>query len=153
MENERLKKMNILERVKNIMAQPLSELECREHALSYLEQYYDDFGFDDMEYQIRLMAEAYDHIAEEAGIDYGGVEMQKLIKEQAEALRYVERDIRNLSDEYREKLAGFIRDFNSEKASLEETQSNTPDEEGTDMESPELNESIKKIKDNFKRFL
>lgn len=157
MGNELLKKMNILERVKNIMDQPLSELECRDAALSYLEQYYDDFGFDAMENQIYLMSKAYELIAEEAGTDYGGVEMQKHIKGQGEALRYVVRDIQKLSDQYRDMLAGYLRDFKSDMANIDENQrdndmSNENDYD-TDMENPELNESIEKIKSNFKRFL
>lgn len=154
MTRQEFNKLNVYEKVKLIMDQPMSELECREQALSILEGYYDDFGFDAMEDQINMMAAAYDYIAEEAGTDYGGVEMQKLIKEQGEALRYIERDIRKLSQEYRKNLEEHIRSFNLEKAHLEESQSGVSDEDlDTDTENPELNESIEKIKSNFKRFL
>jgi hypothetical protein len=153
MTRQEFNKLNVYEKVKLIMDQPMSEMECRDQALSIMESYYQDFGFDDMEYQIHLMAKAYDYIAEEAGTDYGGVEMQKLIKEEAEALRLIERDISRLSDEYREKLAEYLRYFKSDFANLQDTQNNTPDEEDTDTENPELNESIEKIKSNFKRFL
>jgi gas vesicle protein len=132
----------------------MSEMECRDQALSIMESYYQDFGFDDMENQIYLMAKAYDYIAEEAGTDYGGVEMQNLIKEQAEALRYIERDIRRLSDEYRKKMEEHLQYFNSDIANLQDTQNNMSDEDlDTNTENPELNESIEKIKSNFKRFL
>lgn len=151
MDKEALKKMNILERVKNIMAQPLSELECRDHALSYLEQYYDDFGFDKMEEQVSLMSQAYDHIAEESGFDYGGVEMHELLKSEAKNLRYMAQDIRDLSAKYRNHMMGMLNDFKSEVANIEENPSDMSDEDYS--ENPELNESIEKIKTNFKRFL
>lgn len=154
MTREEFNKLNVYDKVKLIMDQPMSEMECRDQALSIMESYYQDFGFDDMENQIYLMAKAYDYIAEEAGTDYGGVEMQRLIKDEAEALRYIERDIRKLSDEYRKKLDEHLRYFKSDFANLQDTQNNTPDEDlNIDTENPELNESIKKIKSQFKRFL
>ncbi len=143
MGNEHLKKMNILERVKNIMAQPLSELECRDAALSYLEQYYDDFGFDSMINQVNLMADAYDHIVNESGTDYGGVEIQDLLKSEAIQLRYMAHDIQKESKKYRKYMMSQLNDLKSEIASLS----------GEDEVSPELNESIQKIKSDFKRFL
>jgi hypothetical protein len=151
MGNEHLKKMNILERVKNIMAQPLSELECRDAALSYLEQYYDDFGFDAMEDQVSLMADAYDHIVDESGTDYGGVEMQDLLKSEARQLRLMAHDIRKMSEKYRKYMLGQLNEFKSEVANIEENPSDMSDEDYS--ENPELNESIEKIKTNFKRFL
>jgi gas vesicle protein len=154
MTRQEFNKLNVYDKVKLIMDQPMSEMECRDQALSIMESYYQDFGFDDMENQIYLMAKAYDYIAEEAGTDYGGVEMQNLIKEQAEALRYIERDIRKLSNEYRKKMEEHLQYFNSDIANLQDTQNNMSDEDlDTDMENPELNESIEKIKSTFKRFL
>lgn len=144
MGNEHLKKMNILERVKNIMAQPLSELECRDAALSYLEQYYDDFGFDSMVNQVSLMADAYDHIVDESGIDYGGVEMQDLLKSEARQLRHMAHDIQKESKRYRNYMMAQLNDLKSEIANLSGE---------NEEESPELNESIQKIKSDFKRFL
>ena len=88
MTNQEFNKLNVYEKVKIIMNQPMSEMECRDQALSILESYYDDFGFDDMENQVNMMASSYELIAEESGLDYGGIEMQNLIKEQGEALRY-----------------------------------------------------------------
>jgi len=154
MTNQEFNKLNVYEKVKLIMNQPMSEMECRDQALSILESYYDDFGFDDMENQVNMMASSYELIAEESGLDYGGVEMQNLIKEQGEALRYFQRDIQKLSDQYRDMLAGYLRDFKSDMANIDENQRDTPEENrDVDMENDELNESIKKIKSQFKRFL
>jgi hypothetical protein len=153
MGNEQLKKMNILERVKNIMAQPLSELECRDAALSYLEQYYDDFGFDAMENQVSLMADAYDHIVDESGIDYGGVEMQDLLKSEARQLRLMANDIRKISEKYRKYMLGQLNEFKSEVSNIEENPYSPEEDEEETPENSELNESIEKIKTNFKRFL
>lgn len=154
MTNQEFNKLNVYEKVKLIMNQPMSEMECRDQALSILESYYDDFGFDDMENQVNMMASSYELIAEESGLDYGGVEMQNHIKGQGDALRYIQRDISRLSEEYREKLASYLRDFKSDMANIEENQGDTPEENrDVDMENDELNESIKKIKSQFKRFL
>lgn len=151
MTNQEFRKLNVYDKVKVVMNQPLSEMECRDQALSVLESYYDDFGFTDMENQIGMMAQSYNLIAEESGIDYGGVEMQNLIKSQAEALSYMEKDIRNLSKKYREEMLGLLNDFKSEIANLQESGESEDNE--TYTENPELNESIEKIKSNFKRFL
>ena len=154
MTNQEFNKLNVYEKVKLIMNQPMSEMECRDQALSILESYYDDFGFDNMENQVNMMASSYELIAEESGLDYGGIEMQNLIKEQGEALRYFQRDISRLSKEYREKLTSYLRDFKSDLANIEENNGNAPEENrDVDMEIDELNESIKKIKSQFKRFL
>jgi len=128
----------------------MSEMECRDQALSILESYYDDFGFDDMENQVNMMASSYELIAKESGLDYGGVEMQNHIKGQGDALRYIQRDISRLSEEYREKLANYLRDFKSDMANIEENQGDTSNE---DKENDKLNESIKKLKSQFIRFL
>jgi hypothetical protein len=150
MTRQEFNKLNVYEKVKLIMNQPMSELECRNQALDELENYHMDFGFDDMENQVNMMARAYMLIAEESGTDYGGVEMQNYIKGYSESLLYLAKDIEKLSDQYRKTLAGYLRDFKSDMANIEENQRNTPNE---DMENPELNESIEKIKSNFKRFL
>jgi septal ring factor EnvC (AmiA/AmiB activator) len=64
------------------------------------------------------------------------------------------RDIQKLSDQYRDMLAGYLRDFKSDMANIDENQRDTPEENrDVDMENDELNESIKKIKSQFKRFL
>ena len=152
MTREEFNKLNVYEKVKLIMDQPQSEMENRDQALRILESYHEDFGFDVMEYQIRQMADAYELIAEESGIDYGGVETQKLIKEQGEYLRYLEKEIRKTSNEYGEKLMDMLRDFKLDFANISENPTdNYNGEEPT--ENPELNESIQKIKTNFKRFL
>jgi hypothetical protein len=150
MTREEFNKLNVYEKVKIIMNQPISELECRDQALNQLENYHMDFGFDDMENQVNMMARAYELIAEESGTDYGGIEMQNHIKGYGESLQYLAKDIQKLSEKYRGILEGYLRDFKSDMANIEENQGDTPNE---DMENPELNESIKKIKSNFKRFL
>ena len=152
MTKQEFNKLGVYDKVKYIMDQPQSEMENRDQALRILESYHEDFGFDDMEYQVRQMANAYELIAEEAGIDYGGVETQKLIKEQGEALRYFEKEISKISNEYGERLMDMLRDFKLDFANIQENP--TEDyEDSESMENPELNESIEKIKSNFKRFL
>jgi hypothetical protein len=142
-------KLNVYDKVKVIMNQPLSELECRDQALGVLEGYYEDFGFDEMENQVNMMADAYELIVEESGLDYGGVEMQRHVSSEAIALRQVANNIRRLSKEYREEMMQMLRDFKADSDYY--MQENSYDEESTD--NPELNESIQKIKSNFKRFL
>lgn len=152
MTKQEFNKLGVYDKVKYIMSQPQSEMENRDQALRILESYHEDFGFDVMEYQVRQMADAYELIAEEAGIDYGGVETQKLIKEQGEYLRYFEKEIRKVSNEFGEKLMDMLRDFKLDFANVSENP--TEDyEDSESMENPELNESIEKIKSNFKRFL
>jgi hypothetical protein len=150
MTREEFNKLDVYNKVKLIMNQPMSELECRDQALNELENYHMDFGFDDMENQVNMMARAYVLIAEESGTDYGGVEIQNHIKEYGESLLYLAKDIEKLSDQYRKMLSGYLRDFKSDMANIEENQRDTPNE---DVENPELNESIEMIKSNFKRFL
>lgn len=150
MTNEEFKKLGIFDKVKAIMDQPYSEMECRDMALSHLERYYDDFGFDDMESQVEQMASAYEYIAEESGIDYGGVEMQNHIKSQAIGLRDMAKKIRRESENYRKEMMEILGYF---KDDLNNILENPSDGEYESTENPELNESIEKIKSNFKRFL
>ena len=142
MNRQEFNKLNVYDKVKIVMNQPMSEMECRDQALRILESYHEDFGFDNMEYQVRQMANAYEYVAEEAGSDYGGVEMQKLIKEQGEALRYFEKEISKISNEYGERLMDMLRDFKLDFANIEENNGNTSDESMDSVETSNLNEAI-----------